>query len=123
VAGLFLEITSPVLLLMLVAIVAHGATALWDMSHAAKRHQVTPMERHVHNYVELAPVTAALAVGTLHWPEVAALLGLGSRSPDWSVRLTRQPLTRGPVAALGMAMLALEAASYLEEIQRTRRSP
>jgi hypothetical protein len=123
VAGLFLEITSPILLLMLGAVVAHGAIALWEMSDAAKRRQVTPIAQHVHSYVELAPVVAAVAVGALHWPEVAALLGFGDRSPDWSVRLTRKPLARAPVAALGMAMLALEAASYLEELQSTRRSP
>ena len=121
VAGLFLEITSPVLLLMFAAVVVHGATALWDVSFAVKRREVTPVEQHVHSYLEMVPVMAAAFVAVLHWPEVRALFGFGRRSADWTIRRKRHPLPGGAVTALLAATVALELAPYLEEFWRARR--
>ncbi len=120
-AGLFLEITSPVLLLMFGAVLAHGATALWDVSYAVKRRPVPPIEQHVHSYLEMVPVMAASFVAVLHWPEVRALFGFGRRAPDWSVRWKRSPLPVGMVAPLLAGTLALGLAPYIEEFLRTLR--
>lgn len=121
VAGLLLEITSPILLLMSAAVVAHAATALWDVSYAVKRRRVTPIEQHVHSYLEMVPLMASAFVAVLHWPELRALLGFGNRRPDWSVRRKRMPLPTGIVATLLACMLVLEVAPYVEEFRRTRR--
>lgn len=121
VAGLLLEITSPILLLMSAAVVVHAATALWDVSYAVKRRRVTPVEQHVHSYLEMVPVMANAFVAVLHWPELRALLGLGDRRPDWSIRRKRTPLPAGIVVTLLACMLALEVAPYVEEFRRTRR--
>jgi hypothetical protein len=118
VAGLFLEITSPVLLLMFAAVIVHGATALWDVSFAVKRREVTPIEQHVHSYLEMVPLMAASFVAVLHWPEVRALFGFGRRPADWTIRHKRRPLPRGAVTALLAATVALELAPYLEEFWR-----
>jgi hypothetical protein len=121
VAGLLLEITSPILLLMSAAVVVHAATALWDVSYAVKRRNVTPIEQHVHSYLEMVPVMANAFVAVLHWPELRALLGLGNHAPDWSIRPKRRPLPTGIVVTLLACMLALEVAPYVEEFRRTRR--
>jgi hypothetical protein len=121
IAGLLLEITSPILLLMLVAVVAHGATAFWDVSYAVKRREVTPVEQHVHSYLEMVPVMAVSFIAVLHWPELRALFGLGERRPDWSIRSKRSPLPIAVVTALLGCMLALEVGPYVEEFRRTRR--
>jgi hypothetical protein len=120
IAGLLLEITSPILLLMLAAVVAHGATALCDVSYAVKRRQVTPVEQHVHSYLEMVPVMAVSFVAVLHWPELRALFGFGRRRPDWRIRWKSSPLPTGVVATLLACMLVLEVAPYLEEFKRTR---
>ncbi len=122
ICGLLLEITSPVLLLMAGAVVAHGATALWDVSYAVKRRQVTPIEQHVHSYLEMVPVMALGFVAVLHWPELRALLGRGDRAPDWSIRRKRVPLPAATVTALLVAMATLEVGPYLEELWRTQRT-
>jgi hypothetical protein len=122
VAGLLLEITSPVLLLMWAAVAAHAATALWDVSYAVKRREVTPIEQHVHSYLEMVPLMAASFVAVLHWPELRALFGIGRRGPDWSIRRKRTPLPVGLVATLLACMLALEVAPYIEEFRRGRRA-
>lgn len=45
--GMFLEVTSPVRALAIAAALLHDATALWDVSYAATRREVTPIEQHV----------------------------------------------------------------------------
>jgi hypothetical protein len=118
--GLLLEITSPILLLMFAAVAAHAATALWDVSYAVKRREVTPIEQHVHSYLEMVPLMAVSFVAVLHWPELRALFGIGRRRRDWSIRRKRTPLPAGLVATLLACMLALEVAPYIEEFRRSR---
>jgi hypothetical protein len=117
-AGLFLEITSPVLLLMFGATVAHAATALWHVSAAAKRRGATPEQR-VHSYLEMVPVMAVGLISALHWPETRALFGFGTRSRDWSLRTKQRPLPKLVVAGL-LGSVALEVLPYLEELWRSR---
>lgn len=120
VAGLYLEITSPILLLLFAAVLAHGATALWDVSYAVKRREVTPIEQHAHSHLEMLPLMAMSFVSVLHWPQVRALFGsVGSR--DWSIRRKLDPLARPTVTAI-LAGAAVDTTSYLEELWRTRRS-
>lgn len=121
IAGMVLEITSPVLLLMFSAVALHAATALWDVSYAVKRRNVTPLEQHVHSYLEMVPVMATAFVSILHWPELRALLGFGRRPPDWSVRLKARPLPLWAVATLLTGTVVFELVPYIEELRRTRR--
>jgi hypothetical protein len=69
-AGMFLEITSPVLALMITAAMLHDATALWDVSYAVTKREVTPLEQHVHSFLEMVPVMAVSFVSVLHWPQL-----------------------------------------------------
>ena len=121
IAGMVLEITSPVLLMMFAAVALHAATALWDVSYAVKRRTVTPVEQHVHSYLEMVPVMATCFVTVLHWPEFRALLGLGRRRPDWSLRRKARPLPIWAVTALLSGTVLFELLPYLEELRRTRR--
>jgi hypothetical protein len=121
-AGLFLEITSPVLALMIVSFFVHEATALWDVSYAVTRREVTPIEQHVHSFLEMVPLMAISFIAVLHWPQLVALFGLGRERADLSIRLKDRPLPpRYIVADLG-ATLLFEVLPYLEELQRTLRA-
>jgi hypothetical protein len=89
-AGMFLEITSPVLATMIAAMPLHDATALWDLNYAVARREVKPIEQHVHDYLVMAPVMAVGFVSVLHWPQLLALLGRGSRPPGLGHPLEEQ---------------------------------
>jgi hypothetical protein len=116
--GMFLEITSPVLALMMTAVLLHDATALWDVSYAVTKREVTPIEQHVHSFLEMVPVMALSFITVLHWPQVLALFGVGPDRPDWGIRWKQPPLPAGYSAAMLTAQIGLEWVPYLEEFGR-----
>jgi hypothetical protein len=118
-AAMFLEITSPVLALMIASFLLHDMTALWDVSYAVKLREVTPIEQHVHSYLEMVPLMAVAFVSVLHWPQVLDLFGIAGRKPDWSVRLKARPLPWRYVTIMLGLMVTLEWGPYLEELFRT----
>jgi hypothetical protein len=117
-AGLFLEITSPVLALMIASVLVHDITAILDMSYAVTRRNLTPLEKHVHSFIEMAPLMTVAFVAALHRPQFLALFGLGPEAPDLSIRLQRgePPLSRRALVAGGATLF--EALLYLEELWR-----
>jgi len=120
--GLFLEITPPVLGLPPASFFLHEATALWDISYAVTRREVTPIEQHVHSFLEMAPLMVLSFIAVLHWSEFRALCGLGREPPDMSIRVKDRPLpTRYVAGALGANVL-FEALPYLEELYRSLRA-
>ena len=120
-ACLFLEINAPVLALMIAAFFVHEATAMWDVSYAVTRRKVTPVEQHVHSFLEMLPLMATSFIIVLHWPRFLELLGLNGRR-DMAIRLKREPLPIAyTVVALG-AVALLEMLPYLEEVRRDWRA-
>jgi hypothetical protein len=118
-AALFLEITSGVIVVMMVFLVLHEATAIWDVRYASTRREVSPTEQHVHSFLEMLPLTGLLLVIALHWPAFAALFGYGT--PDFSFTLKRAPLPLSYIFTM-LALTALfEVLPYLEELLRGLR--
>lgn len=118
VACLFLDINALVFLTMILAFVAHEATALWDVSYATRYRRVGPFEQHVHSFLELLPLAAGILVAILHWPQFLALFGLGHEPARWSVRLKNPPLPGAYVVFVLLAALLLEILPYVEELLR-----
>src|SRR5256714_11593503 len=48
-AAIFLEINALIIAVMIVCLIAHEATAIWDVNYAYHRREVTPTEQHVHS--------------------------------------------------------------------------
>ncbi|KDD23101.1 hypothetical protein [Bordetella bronchiseptica] len=119
---LLLEINALVFLVMLAAFVLHEGTALWDVSYAQSRRRITPLEQHVHSFLELLPLMAGTLVALLNWPAFLSLFGLGDQPADWSPRWKAEPLPLGYVAAILGAALLLEALPYAEELWRGLRA-
>jgi hypothetical protein len=117
-ACLFLEINALVFLVMIVAFVAHEATALWDVSYATSRRHVGPFEQHVHSFLELLPLAAGMLVAVRHWPQFLALFGLGQEPAGWDLRLKEQALPAAYVTFVLLAALLLEILPYVEELLR-----
>jgi hypothetical protein len=118
--ALLCEINPLMLAIILGAIAAHEATALWDVStaeHSGRR--VTTWEQHVHSFLESMPIMAASALGCLRWRQIRELLN-GAHSRDaWRLRWKKQPLPVGYLGAIGVAVVAAIAVPYGEEPARS----
>lgn len=121
-ACLFLEINALVFLVMIVAFIAHEATALWDVSYASSRRRVGPFEQHVHSFLELLPLAAGMLVAVLHWPQFLALFGMGQEPARWDLRLKARALPTAYVAFVLLAAVVLELLPYAEELLRGLRA-
>ncbi|WP_292124191.1 hypothetical protein [Mesorhizobium sp.] len=55
-AAMFLEVNSLIIALMMVVFLAHEATAIWDVRYATTARTVSPVEQHVHSFLEMIPL-------------------------------------------------------------------
>jgi hypothetical protein len=90
-AGLFLEINPLILGTMIAAFFIHEATAMWDVRYAVTAREITPLEQHVHSFLEMVPLTALSLISLLHWPQLKTLIGL-RREKFEPLRKKAQPL-------------------------------
>ena len=120
--GYFLEVTAPVAALMIVAFLLHEATALWDVSYAVTARDVTPIEQHVHSFLEMVPLMAISFIAVLHWPQFRALVGLGREPADLTIRLKDKPLPPHYIPISLGATGVFELLPYLEELYRCLRA-
>lgn len=120
-AGLFLQVNALVFALMIAAFFLHEATALWDITFASRSRVVTPLEQHVHSFLEMLPLMAISIMALIHWDQFTALFGLGSGHADFSIARKELPLPRHYVLLLMGAIALFELAPYLEELMRTLR--
>jgi hypothetical protein len=126
-AAIFLEINALVIATMIVCLVAHEVTAIWDVSYAYSRREVRPTEQHVHSFLEMLPLMGLLIIVTVHWQQFLSLFGFGQEVADFSVRLKQPPLPWLYVGAILTAVVLFEVLPYLEEfirgLRRGARSP
>jgi hypothetical protein len=67
------------------------------------RRDVSPLEQHVHSFLELVPLAAVMLLTLLYWPQVKALCGLEIAPPS-TIRLKREPLAPGYIVSALAAM-------------------
>ncbi len=120
--GLFMEVNAGVLLLAVGALLAHEATAFWDVAYAVPRREVAPNEQHIHSLLEVMPLVATSYLLVLHWDQARALAGLGPARADFRLGPKKTPLSRGYVAAILAALVALNGLPYAEEFRRCYRA-
>ena len=121
-AAMAFDINSGVLLLMLVCLIAHEATALWDVMYAVEKREVTPVEQHVHSYLGILPLLSFVLVTVLHWGQFLALFGLGAQTARFDLAWKEPQLPWGYVLSVLAAVLLLEVIPYLEELIRGLRA-
>ena len=61
-AAMFLDVNALIIAAMIVTFFIHEATALWDVSYATTARTVTPIEQHVHSFLEMNPLLAIMCV-------------------------------------------------------------
>jgi hypothetical protein len=121
-ACLFLEINALVIAVMIVGFLTHEATSLWDVSYAVKHRYVSPLEQHVHSFLEMMPLMGGAFVVVLHWQQFLALFGLGDEPPRFTIEWKQQPLPLLYIFSVLAAALFLEFLPYLEELWRSWRA-
>jgi hypothetical protein len=120
-AAIFLEINALVIAIMIVCLITHEATAIWDVSYAYQRREVTPTEQHVHSFLEMLPLMGLLIVVILHWQQFLSLFGFGQQPADFAVRLKDPPLPWLYVTVILSLVLLFEVLPYVEELIRGLR--
>ncbi|MFZ5784291.1 MAG: diguanylate cyclase [Pseudomonadota bacterium] len=121
-AVLFLEVNAAVIAVMLVGVVLHQATAVWDVRYADRTRHIAPVEQHVHGVLEASPIVAVAIVAILHWPAFAGLIGIGGVPPDFALRLKPEPLPSGYLVAVLVGVVACGVVPFGEELVRTLRA-
>jgi hypothetical protein len=119
---LFFEINALVFAVMIVAFLAHEVTALWDVSYAIERRYVSPLEQHVHSFLEMIPLMAGLIVAIQHWGQFLALFGLGTETAHFTLQLKTDPLPVLYIVLVLGSTLLLDLLPYLEELWRGIRA-
>lgn len=120
--GLFFNVNALVILTMIVAFLLHEATAIWDVNYASTRRQILVVERHLHSYLGVLPFMIASMVICLHWDQFRALVGLGSASESFSLRLKEPPLSANYLVAVFSGVFGLMVVPYAEELWRCWRA-
>lgn len=118
-AVLFLEVNAAVLLLAVVSLALHEASALWDVSYAVKRREVGVLEQHVHSFLEVLPLTGTLMLMALRWPQAASLVGIGDA--DFALRAKAVPLPQAYLWTVLTAAALFAVLPYGEELLRCLR--
>jgi hypothetical protein len=122
VAGLLLEINALVLAIMILCVIAHTGTALWDGMYTTPRRFISPLEQHIHSHLEYIPIAALALVAILYWNQFLALFGAGPEEPSWTLRLKSQPLPSQYVLGVLLPVLLVQGGLLLEELLRALRS-
>lgn len=121
-AALFLQINAGLILLMLGCAVLHEATALWDVSLAVRQRRVSPIEQHMHSFLELIPWMAISLVCLLHWDQASALLPGNWERAEFTLRRKQPSLPAAYLAGILSATVLFAALPYLEELWRGYRA-
>ncbi|MCW7940566.1 diguanylate cyclase [Streptomyces hygroscopicus] len=124
--GMLARINPLVLSVMGGAAVAHGATALYDVSLAVQERQVKPIEQHIHSFLEVLPLSALAFVSCLHPDQVRSLLRGGPEPDAWKLQPKKHPLPvrylTGLAAVIGTGVI-LPYAEEMVRCLRTRPAP
>lgn len=121
-AGMFLTINALVIAVMIAAFFVHEATAMWDVRYATTARTVTPIEQHVHSFLEMIPLMAILSVISLHWGQFLALFGRGAEPARLDVAWKPEPLPIPYIATVMAVILLFEFLPYVEEFLRGLRA-
>ena len=121
-AAMTFEIDAAVIVLMIILWAAHEATAVWDVTFAHHKREVTPIEQWVHGYLGVLPLLSLLMVIVLHWSQFLALFGLGTEAPRFDIVWKDPPLPWGYVLPIISATVLFEVLPYVEELARGVRA-
>ena len=122
VMGLLARVNPLVLSVMGGAALAHGVTAVYDVSLAVGEREVRPIEQHIHSFLEVLPLTAVAFTACLHADQVRKTLRGGPDPRDWRLLPKEHPLPAAYLAALAGVVVSGVMLPYAEELRRCLRA-
>ncbi|RWL84334.1 MAG: diguanylate cyclase [Mesorhizobium sp.] len=121
-AAMFLEVNALVIAVMIVTFFVHEATAMWDVRYATTARTVSPIEQHVHSFLEMIPLMGLVIVVALHWGQFLALFGAGTEKARFDLTWKHEQLPVTYIAAVMIIIVLFEVLPYLEEFFRGLRA-
>ena len=121
-AAMAFEVNALIFAIMILCWMAHEVTAVWDVTYAVDKREVTPIEQHVHSYLGVLPLMSLTLVVVLNWKQFLALFGLGAEAPRFELAWRQPPLPWGYVLSIIAAVVLLEVIPYVEELIRGLRA-
>lgn len=115
---LFLEVNALVILIGTILFFVHEFTALWDVSYASQTRNVSPIEQHVHSFLEMIPLMALLLVVVTYWSQFLSLLGLGKTQAVFAIELKSPALPTSYTVTILVAVGLVAILPYAEEFFR-----
>ena len=116
--AIFLHINAAVIACMILAFLLHEATPLWDVRYANGLRYVSPLEQHVHSFLEVLPLIAGTLVISLHMGQFLSLFGIGHVPPEFFFELKTLPLSGDYLVAIALSIVIFVWVPYLEEFVR-----
>jgi hypothetical protein len=95
---------------------------IWDVSYATTARSVTPIEQHVHSFLEMIPLMAILCVVSIHWGQFLALFGVGPERARFDLIWKSEPLPIAYIVSVLVVILLFEFLPYVEEFLRGLRA-
>ena len=95
---------------------------IWDVSYATTARSVTPIEQHVHSFLEMIPLMAILCVVSIHWGQFLALFGVGPERARFDLIWKSEPLPIAYIVSVLVVILLFEFLPYVEEFVRGLRA-
>lgn len=111
--AVLLEMNAATFGIMVALVLAHSVLAHMDVSYTDGRRYLSPMEQHIHGFMEVLPLVAVAMFGVLHWGQIS----VGLTSPILSLATT---ITSSSLLLLA-SFAVLAGVPILEELMRTRR--
>lgn len=116
--GLLFEVNPLILSLMICALVAHEATAFWDVRFAVHHREVRPREQHTHSFLEVLPLMAVSFMFCLHAKPAYKLLTADTSRDDWKLKWKKPRLPLWYIAGITGVVAAGVALPYANELWR-----
>jgi hypothetical protein len=98
---------------MVTLVLAHSVLAHMDVSYTDGRRYISPLEQHIHGFMDVLPLVATTLFGVLHWDAISGgrtthIVGLAA------------PVTSGRVLLVA-SFAVLSGVPIIEELRRTHR--
>jgi hypothetical protein len=120
--GLVFRLNAGTLLAGFAAVVAHELTVYWDISYTQTKRSISPLEQHIHSYLQMGPIMTMTFLSVLHSDQLLSLLGRGPDRPEFRLELKRPAAEPPVIGALLVGALACGFVPYLEELWRCVRT-
>lgn len=118
--ALIFRINAIVIAIMLLGLILHEITALWDVHYAKQKRDIGTIEQHAHSFLELLPICAVTLVIGANAERVWRAI-VHASPQDWTMSPSPVPLPY--IGGVVTAAILFAVIPYGEELVRCVRHP